>query len=239
MLNHSSLNKNCGSTCSPCKCDSSCHRYGDCCADILDKNVTLEQNDKFDYSSCEEPEWTSFAGKTTAATMVSKCPLSLTLKDDDVTKCEQPDVTVKTQATPVSDVETLITYRNKFCAKCHAIDNYIEWTHAVSCFDASVLNDVSTNDGLWRAIVTSYCDIVSLPPESVPVHRCPRPPSTRATPQVVCRILTIILGWKPCVTCTITLWCHPKSSINIFSVHFVTARRSLRSVLITTNCPFR
>lgn len=116
-----------------CMCDSDCSRYGDCCLDSKYYNIT-EQKRNFRNFHCSFQE---------SIYMITSCPRSYS---DNATrsKCEKSTLPLDeddvTLIIPVTNVDTRVTYGNKYCARCHGAGqdpetekNYRLWNETRYC----------------------------------------------------------------------------------------------------------
>ncbi|XP_064613300.1 uncharacterized protein LOC135477076 [Liolophura sinensis] len=156
--------------CDPCQCDEMCHFYGDCCPDLLYIDSPHFPSTPFPDVSCSKEYWTVWENLTDVF-MVSSC-----LPDADpitAEKCERLDINDQDQATPVSVLETQITYRNIFCAKCHNVPDAQAWRHHVACKTDNTLNTAKSKADLWRRVLADEeCKVESYPPDGVTLREC-------------------------------------------------------------------
>lgn len=102
------------------------------------------------------------------AWMISQCHTE-ERNDTLIQLCESPGIWDNFESVvPVSD--SVINYRNKFCAYCNGIDEstpLISWYTELYC-DA----DLSTAKYILSDIIRRKCNLFFRPPENVPVEEC-------------------------------------------------------------------
>ncbi|XP_064598816.1 uncharacterized protein LOC135465507 [Liolophura sinensis] len=160
----------CIAECMPCQCDEMCHFYGDCCPDLLFSDSPHFPSTPFSYVSCSKEYWTIW-GNLSDLFMVSSCPA---VTDPIIAdKCERHDKNDQDQATPVSVLNSQITYRNKFCAQCHDVPDAQAWRHHVACRTNNALNTAKSKADLWRRVLADeWCEVESYPPDGVTPREC-------------------------------------------------------------------
>ncbi|ESO99945.1 hypothetical protein LOTGIDRAFT_158107 [Lottia gigantea] len=111
--------------CELCYCDVACNYYGDCCPDYHYIN-----NSKIVDHVCES---TSIPAYGLYTKYVTKCPKDF--KDGELLqKCEQTSPDNWRSMQVVSDPDSKVTYRNKYCAECHGVGSpALKWDISIYC----------------------------------------------------------------------------------------------------------
>ena len=184
-----------------CYCDQKCAFFNDCCYD----NRTLN-----DSTRTEVPE--SFCCLTTAITgnstkptwsnyykMIGNCPSKWIGSPDVATTSTSRRVNELCEETPtiseppVTDKETGIVYRNKYCGLCNnvTIDQLLQWSSQWSCDEGfeRLLNSSTVING---TVLNTYCvPITYKPPKlqespQLPIRRCwPLVPTPNTTHNIM------------------------------------------------------
>ena len=129
-----------------CMCDADCPRFGDCCADSALFEVA-EQRRATSALSCVELR--RYGG----VYMLATCPPAWE-DADGRRRCEDPDVAADPVGAgmPVSDSQTLLTYRNAHCARCHGAltpSRALVWTPRLECRTVPAGARADAVDLLW------------------------------------------------------------------------------------------
>ncbi|KAK7601659.1 hypothetical protein V9T40_009100 [Parthenolecanium corni] len=110
-----------------CMCDEKCGLFDDCCKD---SNFIPRQPSKENFS-CVETATNGFVYMKTA------CPSSWNSSTAIRENCESTNPMLLTLdvwiTTPVTDLQTNITYRNMFCAFCHQVYEFDFWKLGLTC----------------------------------------------------------------------------------------------------------
>ena len=152
--------------CRPCSCQADCWKRGDCCPDkeppstlpsveqCLDTIVVRrDERDKAIYNGLNHgiPRYY----------VVESCPDS-EINDLTAMKCSVESKETLDDVTWVTGTENGKIYKNKFCAECHGVRNFIKWDIATSCFD--ILDADSFKPG---TLIPKGCRLSAYPPESI------------------------------------------------------------------------
>ena len=108
------LNKN-----KPCRCDSQCSFYKDCCPNANVTSVS-QKTVKECQSIYVKSIYNVPVARGDAIYMIATCPFNWTI--DAIAEDIAKNCTSESKLPPVSDVSTGLTYRNEYCAICHEID---------------------------------------------------------------------------------------------------------------------
>ena len=175
--------------CHPCYRDQLCQVYRDCCPDVY---VTSGYHPPEDFLPgtvrCVRTTFGSrqvlpndrdpddIRSRVYGYTMVTRCPPG---SDAALTsQCESQDTSRWKLTQPVTDMSTLVTYKNRYCAHCHSAGhNLTAWRSAIYVTRADDVTDVTSPAELYRLAVTSDDDdteVVFFNPPSVAegVRRC-------------------------------------------------------------------
>ena len=103
---------NCSSdTISPCRCDSDCVLFNDCCPLA---NATADSEPTLNNKQCQPVVVSGIVTSVNQAYyMISTCQ---DVSGEIARKCDDSDL-----AAPVTDSSTGLTYRNLYCALCHNV----------------------------------------------------------------------------------------------------------------------
>ena len=151
-----------------CRCDSNCNLRGELCCNLRNQSsVSRRVEDASpldDLLKCRsihldertQPDWGE------SFWMVSACPTDwLPAVGDD--RQQKLDILVNCSRggdnfTPVTDLQTGLVYKNKYCAKCHKIQNIKEWGYTFACSLAQLWRLVlQPNFQLTSDIVQRWC----------------------------------------------------------------------------------
>ncbi|KAL9971183.1 hypothetical protein ACROYT_G023676 [Oculina patagonica] len=127
-----------------CYCDDLCDDFGDCCFDfdaLCRKRICLQAGALRLNATCFalkngklRPEYTGYA-------VWNKCPQKWT-EESVRQKCQEEDQSGFLRNLPVFDKESLVTYKNVFCAKCNGAVNTTYWKLKFVCQRWFNLTDV-------------------------------------------------------------------------------------------------
>ncbi|CAC5390475.1 unnamed protein product [Mytilus coruscus] len=143
------------STCTECSCDENCIFDGSCCPDIF-FSLNLQCTNTSIVSHNYEPGnlfEDSFLMRGT-------CP-----EDTDSSwkaNCEgNKTLSEKIQFLPVTSSETMITYKNKFCAQCNNESKFEQWLFNSVCDEFVDFNFISSLDEILKTAIDKKCKISS------------------------------------------------------------------------------
>ncbi|XP_033752037.1 uncharacterized protein LOC117335889 [Pecten maximus] len=135
--------------CPRCKCDSNCFERGNCCPDLL-----------FPHPGLACLNLTVFHSKNVRnhALAHTECPAAT---PETLAKRCSGDYTImeKFTMTPVSSNNSLVVYRNKFCAECFGEENTVPWSLNIDCQGMIDLNHVTSYDALLGMIEENSCSM--------------------------------------------------------------------------------
>lgn len=106
-----------------CECEEHCTRYGTCCADSPYVGQVLHV--PYRGETCKK-----LTSVSDAVVMISRCPERWRNGFETLKKCVTPDDDMEdpVSVTPVTSMETSVTYKNFFCAVCnHDYRNVYLW----------------------------------------------------------------------------------------------------------------
>ena len=154
--------------CALCYCDSQCYEYRDCCLDkYTHENRTLTPSLNVE---CTSNSYKSI--KTSHYYMVTSCPRSA-VSNGNTNGCMLNSTSSAVAAIPVTDKNTNITYRNKFCAECNGVSTYIFWKMYVECYDYSIFVTAKDLQEIYqKAVENRKCDIFFEPEETAGIRKC-------------------------------------------------------------------
>ncbi|KAL3832442.1 hypothetical protein ACJMK2_024084 [Sinanodonta woodiana] len=156
------------SSCVLCKCDVDCWSRGDCCVDLPYLYLT---------SSCQSTELILNGSTANISSkfnfkMIASCP-ETNLYDEVNEQCDgfrnEGSFLDNDIQTPVASLNTHITYRNKYCAKCHGDHDVIRWDRFAECVTTTFdINTISTVKELKNALSDYNCSLVHVFPSILP-----------------------------------------------------------------------
>ena len=136
--------------CQSCGCDGACRVYGDCCPDVYAKLGYMPLSGWVDGSvQCSR----TFFGSTTRMdyVMVTRCPAdadrSLTLE------CESMATLHWNLTQPVTDIESFVTYKNRFCAQCHSATHIQPWEASIAVINPATVTGIKSPEELYLAVI--------------------------------------------------------------------------------------
>lgn len=159
-----------------CYCDLKCKIYNDCCHDshVNDGFMAKEYDRsvlKLNYTSCVLDIIPDYLGyKRRGYLFVTECPKNET-RTDTIEKCEKQGA--KQGDVPVTGHDGLV-YKNRHCAWCHGVTNFLRWdlkyefTCKVSLFD---LMKVNYSDDVIDMLNPDVCFFSVFPPKMLPKPR--------------------------------------------------------------------
>ena len=155
--------------CDDCSCRASCQQAEDCCPDLV---VLHNQTSAPYYTGCVADTLPP-KDSNNYYIMTDRCPNSYNVTHVK-TACEQSSYTDWANVVPHFDVDSGISFRNIYCAKCHGHNNSQSWPTFITCsyFDNS-LQEATSHLELFKAVLKSKaCYVHWLP--SVDMHplRC-------------------------------------------------------------------
>ncbi|XP_050398532.1 uncharacterized protein LOC126816277 [Patella vulgata] len=136
--------------CAPCFCDVDCYYYNDCCPDklLFNKNlsdVTPRKHGcrKIVYSST--PEFSK---------VIDDCPKFYS-NQETTSNCYNNDSLHWKYINPVTDQNTKLTYRNKYCAICNNASDTVRWLTETSCRDDSAYGNLVNTEEIYFSVLNS------------------------------------------------------------------------------------
>ena len=144
-------NLNSWRNCLPCGCDGACAVYGDCCPDVYAKLGHQPLSGWRNGSvRCSR---TSFGSTVTLDyVMMTQCPAdadrSLTLK------CESMVTSHWNLTRPVTDIESFVTYKNRYCALCHSAARIQPWEVKIAVVNPATVIGITSRTELYRAVIS-------------------------------------------------------------------------------------
>ena len=143
---------------SPCRCDSECVLYNDCCPlanGTIDSEPTLNNTH---IQHCQPVVVSGIVLSVDQAYyMISTCQNDSTVPDEIARKCEKSDIFA-----PVTDNSTGLTYHNLYCALCHnvSVNKLAMWLVNFQCNHNFTLDDSLTAEDLQ-----THCHLHSFEPQ--------------------------------------------------------------------------
>ncbi|VDI08371.1 Hypothetical predicted protein [Mytilus galloprovincialis] len=149
-----------------CKCDKECKIYNDCCQDYNRENHSLSSG-YFEHLSCirGHNEMEAFEGYFAVTT----CPSDYK-NQTVITRCYEDDIINNGP----SVANESIVFKNKFCAICHQVTDYVFFRLKFSVTEESrkYLFNVSRADKLQYLINLKYMLYTTVPPQNVSIRSC-------------------------------------------------------------------
>ena len=169
--------------CLNCECGDDCFVKGNCCHDKESDGEPIEgiHPKTFDGKSCitayMPPVNTFYRVKQHHYLLKVTC---IDLEDfENVYHCTQPNLEHLLDVTPVTSMESGISYGNKFCAACNNDDaNLTNWKQTLECGDinnipGNMLTPSFTEQDMFRAVyVHGQCSLTWSPPDDSDVEHC-------------------------------------------------------------------
>ncbi|XP_048259459.1 uncharacterized protein LOC124146241 [Haliotis rufescens] len=155
--------------CSTCFCDSECRRFGDCCSDLY-----IGKGD-FEFQ-CEEI--ISATGTSISLFVVTKCsPRDEKYSEELSSKCNTHSRLNYDEEVLVSsgrENRTSLTFRNKYCARCHGYEDFQPWTVDISCKDLpDEISDISDPADIFTRLQKSQvCKVGQKKPKDISTRSC-------------------------------------------------------------------
>ncbi|XP_045167712.2 uncharacterized protein LOC123530986 isoform X2 [Mercenaria mercenaria] len=156
--------------CKSCSCDlSTCQERGTCCTDILTPDiVTSETYSTFTCESAQLRPSKSEVQNGNSLWMIGKCSMAFVSDTDKAVikrKCENGTEYLGLDTTsPVTDIESQITYRNRYCLECNnkSIKNAVIWNGRLRCTEdeAAALLNLDSDNIIGSITRTKTCNIV-------------------------------------------------------------------------------
>ena len=144
-------NLNSERNCLPCWCDGACTVYGDCCPDVYAKLGHQPLSGWRNGSvRCSR---TSFGSSVTLDyVMMTQCPADA---DRSLTvKCESMVTSHWNLTRPVTDIESFVTYKNRYCALCHSAARIQPWEVKIAVVNPATVIGITSRTELYRAVVS-------------------------------------------------------------------------------------
>lgn len=146
--------------CGKCSCDPDCQLFGTCCPD---KELTQSIAEKYPCTQIDkyfnEPrEILTTDRYELFYHMIDDCPNAIL--DQSYPRCSV--LTELDDYVTVSDPKTDRVYKNKHCAKCNGIEDYVEWKLLTDCRYEEHYNFTIKE---WHAYIKEYCQITPIPPD--------------------------------------------------------------------------
>lgn len=122
-------------SCYACNCLKNCSLYGNCCPDRIIADVVpiytcfpfyIEYNSNIMVSE-------------NGVLLMNTCPKN-NLHPEEATKCHSPTDPKFILNPPVTSLSDQVNYRNKHCARCNDVTDYIAWSLKLDCRDSDYLN---------------------------------------------------------------------------------------------------
>ena len=148
--------------CFPCLCQPC--TMGLCCP----QDLTEAAEDTGQFTGCI----------TNGFVAIVRCPKDGILTHGVANACEVDTSGGLTVENPVTDLETNTTYRNKHCAECHGVTDYVSWEKLVRCQHFQFVYTAESEEELIeKASQTtmgyiSTCSVKPIPPATVIPYRC-------------------------------------------------------------------
>ncbi|ESO99944.1 hypothetical protein LOTGIDRAFT_158106 [Lottia gigantea] len=151
--------------CELCYCDVACNYYGDCCPDYHYIN-----NSKIVDHVCEP---TSIPAHGLFSKYVTECPKDFR-DGEPLPKCVETSPDNWRSMQVVSDPDTNVTYRNKYCAECHGVDSpALKWDIGIYCERDPPKPPFNRKEDVYLAAVKEQsCQIEFIRPDSIPFRPC-------------------------------------------------------------------
>ena len=154
--------------CQSCWYDRACEVYGDCCPAVYARLGHQPPSGWVNGSvRCSR---TSFGSPRTADyVMVTQCPADA---DESLTlKCESSAMSHWNLTQPVTDTESFVTYKNRYCAQCHSAKQCLPWNISVAVINSSTLTAITSQAALYRAAISDADnEVVYTCPETFADH---------------------------------------------------------------------
>ncbi|KAK6177880.1 hypothetical protein SNE40_012755 [Patella caerulea] len=141
--------------CAPCFCDDDCYFYNDCCPDklLLNKNISDVTPRKH---GCRQIVYSS---TPKFSKVIDDCP-KLYSNQETISNCYNNDSLHWTYIKPVTDQNTKLTYRNKYCAICNNALDTVGWLTETSCLDSSAYgNSVNPEEIYFSVLKSNVCTL--------------------------------------------------------------------------------
>lgn len=140
--------------CQDCSCNRNCTQTGDCCADVV-FSIPLPV--------CLMPSVAnSFLNKNSRKVyMINACPNG-TENETLRIKCNTSDIIFTTnhiEFPPVTSRQYKQTFKNKFCAECNGVYDYVAWSLSMDCQTLTDFNFFSTFDDVLDKAEKEGCNI--------------------------------------------------------------------------------
>lgn len=150
--------------CPQCSCDENCLSQGTCC---LDKYLQFPTFSCYDSVMLDATKYNS----SVFYPMILDCSAKTKKRDTDQCMTTRT-ISEKFNLPPVTDPKTNFTFKNKHCAKCHGVNEYIEWELSISCYLFSDFNFFSSYDEVIEHGMNRSCIMKHIPPENVYIQNC-------------------------------------------------------------------
>ncbi|KAK6177881.1 hypothetical protein SNE40_012756 [Patella caerulea] len=141
--------------CAPCFCDVDCYFYNDCCPDklLFNKNISDVTPRKH---GCRQIVFSSFPK---FSKVIDDCPKSYS-NQETISNCYNNDSLHWTYIKPVTDQNTKLTYRNKYCALCNNASDTVGWITETNCRDSNAYgNSVNPEEIYFSVLKSSVCTL--------------------------------------------------------------------------------
>ena len=179
-----------------CYCDRNCVLFNDCCVAIDNSTLNNSTRTEVPKSFCCLTTAITVPGNSTKPTnyykMIGNCPSKWISSPDVATTrvnelCEE---TPTISEPPVTDKETGIVYRNKYCGLCNnvTIDQLVQWSSQWSC-DEGFEDILNSSRVINSTVFNFYCVPITYQPTKLespqlPIRRCwPLFPTCSIDPQ--------------------------------------------------------
>lgn len=122
--------------CYACSCLQNCSLYGNCCPDRVQPDVVpLYTCFPFYIGHNEHKKERDYKG----VLVMNRCPEN-TLHPREAKKCHSPTDPTNIFNPPVTSLTDQVVYKNKHCARCNGVSDYIAWSVHLQCPSKVYLN---------------------------------------------------------------------------------------------------
>ncbi|XP_069107347.1 uncharacterized protein [Argopecten irradians] len=157
-------------------CDSSCRYYDDCCFDAnrSDTDTKPALLPDIARTTCKPIYFPKDGSYVLGVFMISTCQKNW--RDDNTErKCLQSNSSSLMDMLPVTDVKTLLTYRNRYCATCNEVDEMSLWKLYISCshdYAVQFVENDSLTETVFDKVNSPECSYMFVSPQEHYARHC-------------------------------------------------------------------
>ncbi|KAK6177899.1 hypothetical protein SNE40_012771 [Patella caerulea] len=137
--------------CAPCFCDDDCYHFGDCCPDkiLFDKTPNITTSREY---GCIPIKF--YKNSKDYTKVIDECPETYT-NQGVISNCYNNNSLHWKYIKPVTDPNTKLNFRNKYCAICNNVFDTFGWSTQTDCSESSAYGTSTNPEDIYFTVLNS------------------------------------------------------------------------------------